>query len=80
MNGKNYTELQNVHIDPELVSTIQNDCIKGVCGVKVPGIVSPSHDIVVQLRDHYRTTDITFENSVEIYLSVRHVLNAINNV
>jgi hypothetical protein len=66
MNEKNYTELQHFHIDPELVNTLQNDCIKGVRGVKVPSIVSPSHDTVAQLRDHYPTTDITFENSVEI--------------
>jgi hypothetical protein len=63
MNEKNYTEMQHFHIDPELVNTLQNDCIKGVRGVKVPSIVSPSHDTVAQLRDP--TTDITFENSVE---------------
>lgn len=64
INEKNYTEVQHFHIDPELVNTIQNDCIKGVRGVKVPGIASPSHDTVAQLRDNYPTIDLPFENSV----------------
>ena len=71
VNGKDYTELQQFHVDTELVSIIQNHCIKGVRGVQVPRVISPPEDTFAELRQLYPIADITFNNSVEMYLSVR---------
>jgi hypothetical protein len=68
VNGKDYTELQQFHVDTELVSIIQNHCIKGVRGVQVPRVISPPKDTLAELRQLYPITDITFNNSVEMYL------------
>ena len=78
VNGKDYTELQQFHVDTELVSIIQNHCIKGVRGVQVPRVISPPEDTLAELRQLYPITDITFNNSVEMYLSVRYVLKTID--
>jgi hypothetical protein len=48
VNGKDYTELQQFHVDTELVSIIQNHCIKGVRGVQVPRVISPPEDTLCQ--------------------------------
>ncbi|XP_045029468.1 uncharacterized protein LOC116926095 [Daphnia magna] len=80
VDGKSYTELQQFDADMQLVNTIQNHCIRGVRGVKVPDIVCPSEDTLAELRNHFPITKITFENSVETYLSFRYVLNAMSNV
>lgn len=80
VDGKSYTELQQFDVDMQLVNTIQNHYIRGVRGVKVPDIVCPSEDTLAELRNHFPITKITFENSVETYLSFRYVLNAMSNV
>ena len=79
VNGKDYTELQQFHVFTELVSIIQNHCIKGVRGVQVPRVMSPPEDTFAELRQLYPIADITFNNSVEMYLSVRYVFKTINS-